>query len=224
MKCYYHPDLDSASGCSVCARPLCTSCSHTIKGTVYCQDCLVAGAELARIATTPTMASHSAARAALFAIIPGIGAVYNFQYKKAAVQFAVFASLVILANQGPDIFGLAVGSFYFYMIIDAYRSAQALLRKRVAHPETLEGRGEEINAPIWGGVLIFAGILFFLNNMGVLNFNRLQLFWPLIFVVLGLYLIYDYYNRPGKNRGGELPPPVSGSTQSTETSHGENAS
>lgn len=205
MKCYYHPTVDSTAACSVCRKFLCATCSHTIKGKVYCQDCLVAGAELAGVATSPRVATYSPGRAALFAVVPGIGAVYNREYVKALVHFAVFAALWMVADRGPGIFVLAVLSFWIYTIIDAYRSAQAILRLQVTQPEAVEREPERINAPVWGVALVLLGILFFLNNLG-LEFRFIERFWPLIFVALGIYLILDYYVSPKKPSFPSAPP------------------
>ena len=209
MRCYYHSDVESIHGCSTCRKFLCTACAHSIKGKVFCQDCLVAGAELAGLAATPRLATFSPARAALFAIIPGIGAVYNRQYVKAVLHFAIFAGLSIIANNGPDIFGVAAFAFYIFTIIDAYRSAQAILRNVVANPRLLEQESEDINVPVWGGVLVLLGVLFFLNNLGVFRLAEMTRFlWPLFFVGLGIYLVVDYY-LAGKHRQqtNEVQPP-----------------
>lgn len=206
MKCYYHPTVDSAAACSVCRKFLCATCSHTIKGKIYCQDCLVAGAELAGIATSPRIATFSPGRAALFAVVPGIGAVYNREYVKALIHFAVFAALWMVADRGPGIFVLAVISFWIYTIIDAYRSAQVILRLQVTQPEAPEREPEGINAPVWGATLVLLGILFFLNNLGLDGFRAIERFWPLIFVALGIYLILDYYVSPKKTSLPSAPP------------------
>ena len=148
MKCYYHPESDSAKACSSCRKLLCSSCSHTIKGTIYCQDCLVAGAELAALAASPRLANYSPARAGLFGVVPGLGAVYNGQYVKAVIHFSVFASLVILGGE-IGIFVVGAISFYIFMLVDAYRSAQVIVRRWVAHPEIMEEgvRGDQ-SAPV----------------------------------------------------------------------------
>lgn len=211
MRCYYHSDVESIHACSTCRKFLCAACAHSIKGKIFCQDCLVAGAELAGIAATPRLATYSPGRAALFAIIPGIGAVYNRQYVKAVLHFAIFAGLSIIASNGPDVFGVAAFAFYIFTIIDAYRSAQSILRNIVLNPRLLEEESEDINVPVWGGVLVLLGILFFLNNLGVFSLAEMTRFlWPLFFVGLGVYLVVDYY-LAGRRRpqGTELqPPPV----------------
>jgi hypothetical protein len=205
MRCYYHADVESVHGCSTCRKFLCPACAHSIKSRVYCQDCLVAGADLAALAATPRLANFSPARAALFAIIPGIGAVYNRQYVKAVLHFAIFAGLSIIASSGPGVFGMAAFAFYIFTIIDAYRSAQVILRNVVLNPALMDEDAEDINVPIWGGVLVLLGVLFFLNNLGVFSLSEMTRFlWPLFFVALGVYLVVDYYLS--SKRTSPLPP------------------
>ncbi len=203
MKCYYHPDLDSTNGCAVCSRTLCISCSHSVKGRIYCQDCLVRGAELAGLARNPSVANYSPARAALFGIIPGIGAVYNRQYTKAIAHIGVFAALWMIADAVDGIFVLATMAFWTFTVIDAYRSAQDNLRQQVANPGLIPGDGEdEVKLPVWGIVLVLMGLLFFLNNLDFLNLRTfLRLAWPLLFIGAGAYLILYYFfyqGKPGK--------------------------
>ena len=195
MKCHYHPDLDSVKTCSTCSRSLCQSCAHSIKGRVLCSNCLVAGAEFAAIATSPRLANYSPGRAAFFALIPGIGAVYNQQYVKAVQHFTVFAALVLIAER-QEIFGFAALAFYIFTIIDAYRSAQSILRHTAMHPGAAHEEKVEVNVPIWGGVLVALGIIFFLDNLHLVRLSRLlDNAWPLLFVAAGAYLIVDFYRR-----------------------------
>jgi hypothetical protein len=64
----------------------------------------------------------------LLGFIPGVGALYNHQYKKAAIHVGVFILLSLLG-------GVVSGSvrntlswvriaFFFYMAFDAYHTAQ----------------------------------------------------------------------------------------------------
>ncbi len=206
MKCYYHPDLDSANACSVCSRLLCASCSHRVKGRFFCQDCLVQGAELAALARTPTLANYSPSRAAFFGIIPGIGAVYNRQYEKAVTHFAIFAGLIILADSA-GIFGFAAFAFYLFTIIDAYRSAQGILRQVIEDPGSLRNQEEAVKLPVWGAILVLLGVLFFLDNLGALSLRAATHFaWPLLFVAMGLYMIFSYLATPAKSPKPPMPP------------------
>jgi hypothetical protein len=209
MRCYYHTDQESVQACSVCRKFLCPACSHSIKGSIYCQDCLVAGADLAALATSQRLASYSPGRAAAFALIPGIGAVYNRQYTKAVLHFSVFAALMLFAEQGPGVFGLGAFVWYIYTIIDAYRSAETILRRQVTQPDVEDEESQEINLPLWGGVLVLLGMMFFLNNLGVFNLGQMTRFvWPLLFVALGVYLIAQYLAARPEPPRSPAPPPA----------------
>jgi hypothetical protein len=140
--------------------------------------------------------------------VPGIGAVYNRQYVKAVLHFSIFAGLIIVAEHGPGVFPVAVFAFYIFTIIDAYRSAQNLLRKLVMHPHMVEEEEEGVNVPIWGGVLVLLGVIFFLNNLEVFSLRDMARFlWPFFFVGLGLYLVGDYFFSSKKKRSSTPPPP-----------------
>lgn len=200
MKCYYHPDLESANTCTVCSRFLCVGCSHSIRGKFYCQDCLVQGAELAAVARSPEFTNYSPGRAALFGLIPGVGAVYNRQYSKAIAHIGIFSALVIMADHGPGIFVMASIAFYIFTLIDAYRSAEAIRRRAAIQgiAPSQEGEGT-INLPIWGGLLVLMGVVFFLDNVGALDLEDVADFgWPLLFVAAGIYMILYYFLQAGQ--------------------------
>jgi len=60
--------------------------------------------------------------------IPGVGAIYNGEYKKAAAHVGIFAALSILVNTVPDsvddTFSWVRIAFFFYMAFEAYHTAQ----------------------------------------------------------------------------------------------------
>ena len=144
------------------------------------------------------------AMAAVAAVIPSIGAVYNREYVKAVVHFAVFSGLLIVAD-GARQFQMAAMVFYLFTIIDAYRSAEAIAR-RTPDPSEPDS-AEEINLPLWGGVLILMGIIFLLDSLAVIRIEAIAKLWPLIFIGLGIYLIFDYV------RGQKSPPQQSSASQ-----------
>ncbi len=42
MKCFYHPDIDAATQCSQCAKPLCDQCAIHERGEpCICSSCAV---------------------------------------------------------------------------------------------------------------------------------------------------------------------------------------
>jgi hypothetical protein len=185
-----------------------------IKGRVFCQDCLVQGAELARIAVMSGPQLVNPKRAALIAVIPGMGAVYNRQYNKALAHFATFALLAMLADE-VGVFGFALFSFWIFSIMDAYRSAQDLLRKELIEPAVHES-DKALNTPLWGAALILMGVLFFLNNLMLIRFDFVRRFWPLIFVGLGLYLLYDHYRSAKPSSTQSIRPAARASVQGSK--------
>lgn len=49
----------------------------------------------------------------------------------------------------------------------------------------------------WGVILIAAGLLFLLNNLGILAVDVWDLLWPLFLIALGAWILYGYLARPG---------------------------
>lgn len=41
----------------------------------------------------------------------------------------------------------------------------------------------------WGAILVVAGLYFLLNNLGLLNWLRPDVFWPIVLIALGVWLI-----------------------------------
>jgi TM2 domain-containing membrane protein YozV len=62
--------------------------------------------------------------AAFLGFIPGVGAMYNGQFMKGFIHVVIFFLLIIATNH-IGLFGLMIGFFEFYMVFDAYKTAQA---------------------------------------------------------------------------------------------------
>ena len=209
MNCAYHPNNNAGSRCNSCSRFLCPACDHRIKGSTYCQDCIVAGIEsLGRNG----FGSHDyklksdgklPLTAALFGLIPGLGAVFNGQNVKALVNFLIIIGLWTLADiLGSPLettFALASTTYYFYTIYDAYSSAQ---RRRMG--EDLQAEDERLktylreHTNVWGGILIGTGVL---ALMEFLLPEQIYRFWPVLLIVAGFFLLRGY-------RRGRINEPV----------------
>jgi hypothetical protein len=188
MKCSYHPAVDYQAMCTACSKPLCSECAHKIKGKTYCQDCLVEGAEWASTVKRLQLPSDAPRRAAVCALIPGMGAVYNNEYLKALTFFAVFAALIMMGERISGIFGFGACTFLVFTIFDAYRTAELKARKQLESSTSKESRHQDNTIIAWGIFLILLGILFLLQN--IINYYFLNQLWPLVFIFLGAYLIY----------------------------------
>lgn len=198
MYCSYHSGSVARVQCSSCARPLCRACDHRIKGYPYCQDCIVLGVEgLSRRYNDPRPRGR-ARLAALFALLPGMGAVYNHQNIKGVVHFATIVGLFQLTTIriASGFFALAGLAFYLYSIVDAYRTAQLIAGGESAVIDEERFKRSLIKrAPLIGLVLITSGILLVLQIVrpfAWINFARL---FPVALIILGGYLLTRYFKR-----------------------------
>lgn len=217
MYCSYHPSNVSHAHCGSCGRSLCAVCDHRIKGFAYCQDCIVLGVEtLSQRNYRPGSSRKTARLAALCALFPGMGAVYNRQNIKAIAHFVAIVGLFQFTeiNVLEGFFALAGLSFYFYSILDAYRTARF-----VAEGGSAAANEEEFKqalgrrAPVIGGVLIVSGLLFFIQIVQPFFFNvSLGRLIPVALVILGGYLLTRYFKRArgeGYGSGQAQRPPYS---------------
>ena len=195
MKCSYHPATDSSELCRTCNKPLCSQCAHQIKGKFYCQDCLVRGAEWAAAVKELRVPADSPKRAAVCALIPGMGAVYNNEYLKAITFFAVFAALVMMADNLHGIFGFGAFAFLVFTMFDSYRVAEIKTRAKLEGEPVSNHLSPDRTVAGWGIFLILLGIVFMLQN--VIPYHILHRMWPLVFIILGGYLVYRYLRDPG---------------------------
>jgi hypothetical protein len=214
MNCYLHPDREASAYCRTCGRPLCAEDQREIYGVVYCQECLArqlgqsgpapasgyaaapAAAPYAAVPPVGAPQAHvpNAGLATLLGFIPGVGAVYNGQYLKAFLQVVIFAFLISIANwvssdAGGAFIGLSIAGFYFYMVIDSYRSAKAIQAGEPPSDFLGFGQPRQINAPIAAIVLIVIGAIFLLHSMGFFYLDVSRYVWPAVLIALGVFLL-----------------------------------
>jgi hypothetical protein len=134
MNCATHPDREATGYCRNCGKALCPDCIHNVRGVLYCEGCL------AGLVSHPPPITHveapNPALAATLGFIPGLGAVYNGEYVKGLVHIAIFAGIIAILNSPTSdslqaFFGIGLACFYFYMPIEAYRTAK--LKQRHAY-------------------------------------------------------------------------------------------
>ncbi|MFB3815752.1 MAG: LiaI-LiaF-like domain-containing protein [Terriglobales bacterium] len=137
MNCAKHTDMPVAAYCRTCGKALCETCKRDVRGVIYCEDCLaarVAGtAAVAPTVVTPPVGSgspHPAVAGVLAGFFPfGVGQAYNGQFARGFVYLVVFIALVwAINNAGPatPLFGIGIAAYYFFQLIDAVRSANAI--------------------------------------------------------------------------------------------------
>lgn len=137
MNCAVHTDTPAVAYCRTCGKALCENCKRDVMGAIYCEPCIAArlqGAQPAAGAVPPpppVASTPSPGVAMLLGFIPGVGAMYNGQFMKAFAHMVIFVLLIIATDNISGLFGLGIGFFVFYMVFDAYKTAEA---KRMGLP------------------------------------------------------------------------------------------
>ncbi len=136
MNCATHSDVAAAAYCRTCGKALCTACTHNVRGVIYCEGCLAA-----RLGDAPTFGQQAWQQgmgttasptkpglAAFLGFIPGVGAMYNGQFLKGFIHALGFVALIWLTSEAHGMFGILIPILIFYMVFDAYKTAQAIER------------------------------------------------------------------------------------------------
>ena len=213
MNCFYHAEAPKVAFCIHCGRALCNECTRNIRGSVYCEACLadlvegkVPPASTGTTASGPKkelVAGTNPGAAFALGLIPGVGAIYNGEFVKAAVHILIFGTLTSLAEAtNASLFGLAAAAFYFYMPFEAYYTAKKrMLGAQGVMLETPIDRlqqqfGSVKDRELWGGIaLVVIGSLYLLGNLDVFDLHRIARLWPAALVVIGVWLLKTHQER-----------------------------
>jgi TM2 domain-containing membrane protein YozV len=216
MKCAVHTDVDAAGYCRNCGKAMCSACVRPVRDVLYCEDCLATVVGIpapeargaaqvpvngAPVAAQPAASGGRAGSPALAFILgflfPGLGAVYNGEYNKALIHIVVFATFVFGLSSDMDggmkaVLGILLAGFIFYMAFDSMRTAEAQ-RHGEGSADPLESWSKD--RPIGPIILIVLGMLFLLNNFNWFPFYRIERFWPLILIAVGVLMFRNRLSR-----------------------------
>jgi len=206
MNCFYHSEAPNVAFCIRCGHALCNECIHNVRGSVYCETCLgdlVEGKTAPKSEKKEVVAGTNPGAAFALGMIPGVGAIYNGEFVKAAVHILIFGTLVSMADAtDAALFGLASAAFYFYMPFEAYYTAKK--RMMGAQGIMLETPIDRIqqqfgtmkDRELWGGVALVAiGGLYLLGNLDVFDLHRIARLWPALLVVAGVWLLKKHQDK-----------------------------
>jgi hypothetical protein len=205
MNCAAHAGVQTEAFCTQCGSALCPECIRKVRDSVYCESCLDAslksdgkqGSKSEGKSAGPgaqTIGGENPDTAFVLGLIPGVGAIYNGEYFKAAIHVLIFGMLTSL---GAVLLALA---FYFYMPFEAYYTAKK--RKLSAsgvqvvtpidrfYEQFQEHTGGIKDRDFWGGVgLIVLGALYMMNSFDLISFHGLRRFWPALLIAAGVVLL-----------------------------------
>jgi hypothetical protein len=160
-----------------------------------------AGAGTSQSGPSMHYAGGTSPEAAFFlGLIPGVGAIYNAEYFKAALHLLIFGTLVTIVDSsgrnGGPLFGLFAFGFYAYMPFEAYYTAKKrkLAREGInlitPFDQLNEQMGQFGGMELWGGIgLVLAGSLFLLDNFEIVSLEEIGRFWPALLILAGVAFI-----------------------------------
>jgi len=155
-----------------------------VKGAYYCPDCLAAS--VGQAPPRPVPGRGRATTAAMLGIIPGLGAVYNGDYVKALIHVLVFGTIISLIDRSPGIFVPLLVAWIFYMPFEAYQTAKAKAGASGTVQTSVTRGHRETIGPI---LLIAIGTLALLNELNIVDIDRILDFWPLGLIALGVWML-----------------------------------
>ena len=218
MKCAVHTDVDATGYCRNCGKPMCTACTRSVRGLLYCEDCLAAitgqtsapppasAYAASPVATSPASpygyapqpgvqpsvvgGSSPIAAFILAFIFPGLGAIYNRQYNKGLIHIAIFASIILGLSSDLDGGFKAMLAILLagFIFYTAFEAMQTAQAKNRGEIPPDPLESWSKDRPIGAIILIGLGVLFLLDNFHIFDFIRIGRLWPLILIAAGLYM------------------------------------
>ena len=204
--------------CRICGKGLTAEEQHPALGTVYCAEHVPAPPP-PNAPPSPWTAPPSApppvnnpnapgapspGLAFILGLIPGVGAIYNAQYAKGLIHVVIFGLLISMANADSvgdmqPLFGMLAPAWVFYMAFEAYHTAKNRAEGRAVEEFSSVLPVRSDGPPVGPAVMIGLGVIFLLNNLGVLRFSQIFKFWPIALIGMGIYMLLE------RTRGGSTP-------------------
>jgi|GEM_PF-1023760 len=141
----------------------------------------------------------SPALASVLSMMPGLGQIYLGYYKLGFQNMLIMAATIVMLSSGiargfEPLFGIFLGFFWLYNMIDANRRAHHINRAldgaaEGVDPDKLELPTMEGSRPA-GVILIVVGALIFMDLKLGVSLEWLEDFWPLALVGMGGWLIF----------------------------------
>ena len=101
MNCVNHADVEANAFCNQCGKALCEPCVRQVRNSVYCENCLaesIGGDKKTATKSTQRAGGTSPEAAFVLGLIPGVGAIYNGEFFKAALHVFIWATLITLSG------------------------------------------------------------------------------------------------------------------------------
>lgn len=211
--------------CRICGKSLPPEEQHAALGTIYCAEHVPAAPPPPNapppgspwtvppsapppMAASSVSGSPSPGLAFILGLIPGVGAIYNAQYAKGLIHVVIFGLLISMANADSvgdmqPLFGMLAPVWVFYMAFEAYHTAKNRAEGRPVEEFSSVIPVRHDGPPVGPAVMIGLGLVFLLNNLGLLRFSQIFKFWPIALIALGVYMLMERTRRASSEVGRE---------------------
>jgi len=133
----------------------------------------------------------------------GVGPFYNGEVIKGFVYLVIFAGLVTMQQHGDaqPFAGIVLAAFYIFQMIDSVNVANKINRRALlggqveAEEEVITTEAVTAGSIFWGVLLIALGGILLLGNFEVISYKTILDFWPVVVIVIGGKLIFDYLSK-----------------------------
>ena len=146
--------------------------------------------------------------AAVLALFPGMGNVYNGLYLRGIIFFTVIACLLALGTEDGShpVLGFVVAFVWIFNVLDSIRQAQLI---NLGYAQDL-GRTDLPKVPKAGQGGLLAGILLILLGVVAslelyfgIDLSWMVRYWPLAVIAFGAYLVAAWVREHGRREEAE---------------------
>ena len=214
VKCYFHSENEAQTVCTNCGKAICEECVNIHNNKSYCTVCykILVGEEKpkeVRRSSATFIGSIILILIGLFLLARNLHYLYmfwKFFWPSVVITVGLYFLIDYLAfrTKGSVISGLALGLLGIYLLSSYLDLIPHYVR---GWPTFLGIIGiillvyysiSQVKNYLFTGVFfLIIGALLLLNNLNIFSFNIAVKLWPVIFVILGIKLIYDMYKKGG---------------------------
>lgn len=133
--------------------------------------------------------------AGVLSLLPGMGHVYLGLYQRAVLFFCIWVVALAIADRGHGPIGVIVPFWWFFVLIDAVRQANAINATGVPEQNLVTGDLQpKISGSLALGVfLILVGVFFLVDRFVTIDLSFLWDWWPLLVIAFGGWQVFTYF-------------------------------
>ncbi|MCC6133312.1 MAG: hypothetical protein IT186_25555 [Acidobacteria bacterium] len=155
------------------------------------------------VAPEPVKPRKSPGLAGFLSALPGVGHIYLGLYQRAVVFFGVWVLTLAIANHGSGPIGVLIPFWWFFVLIDAVRQANAINETGAAESNLVatEPKLKLQGNLAFGVFLILFGIFFLVDRFVRIDLSFLFEWWMVPVIVFGAWQVFVYYrNKKGEEK------------------------